>query len=246
MSSSERGRRARARPRRRSSERTCPDRAVRVIMRSPHQLMILPAAPDVLAAAHRLRGVIQRTPCSYSAPLSARSGRRDLPEVGEPAEHRLVQAARRVQRAAHDAERGAPARRGGVVGGQSWARASPTQRARSACARASSCPSTAPDVKRDGIIAMGAEVDTDACRLRCRACGRVGVRGAGAGDVRESVHGAAVARGSGNGGAGDPRGPAGGAHARRPGRAVAGSLAGSRCSCERWRRTCGSSASRAS
>src|SRR5437588_608536 len=36
--------------------------------------MILPAAPDVLAAAHRLRGVIQRTPCSYSAPLSARTG----------------------------------------------------------------------------------------------------------------------------------------------------------------------------
>src|SRR6476661_10067426 len=44
------------------------------IMRHLPPIMILPAAPDVLAAAHRLRGVIQRTPCSYSAPLSARAG----------------------------------------------------------------------------------------------------------------------------------------------------------------------------
>ena len=36
--------------------------------------MILPAPPDVLAAAHRLRGVIQRTPCTSSAALSTRSG----------------------------------------------------------------------------------------------------------------------------------------------------------------------------
>ena len=43
-------------------------------MRHSHGFMILPAAPDVLAAAHRLRGVIQHTPCSYSAPLSARAG----------------------------------------------------------------------------------------------------------------------------------------------------------------------------
>ena len=41
--------------------------------------MILPAPPEVLAAARRLRGVIQRTPCSYSAPLSARSGSESLP-----------------------------------------------------------------------------------------------------------------------------------------------------------------------
>ncbi len=106
-------------------------------MRASDSSCVTPTDHD---SSRRSRRPRRRTPAARSdtahavqllgAALGAR-GRRDLPEVGEPAAHRLVQAARRVQRAADDAERGAPARRGGVVGGESWSR----HRARRAYAR---------------------------------------------------------------------------------------------------------------
>ena len=108
-------------------------------MRHPHQIMILPAAPDVLAAAHRLRGVIQRTPCSYSAPLSARTGA----EIYLKWENQQNTGSFKL-RGAFNALLTMPneeRRRGVVVSSAgNHGLGSPTQHAPSACARASSFP----------------------------------------------------------------------------------------------------------
>lgn len=120
--------------------------------------MILPAAPDVLAAARRLRGVIQRTPCSYSAPLSARSGA----EAYVKWENQQGTGSFKLRGAFNallsmpieDRRRGVVASSAGNHGlGVAYAARTLGMRARIFV------PMTAPLVKRDGIAAMGAEVD---------------------------------------------------------------------------------------
>ena len=120
--------------------------------------MILPTAPDVLAAARRLRGVIQRTPCSYSAPLSARAGM----ETHIKWESQQSTGSFKL-RGAFNALLAMPIeeRRRGVVAasagnhglGIAYAARTLGMRARVYV------PATAPLVKRDGIAALGAEVD---------------------------------------------------------------------------------------
>jgi len=121
--------------------------------------MILPAPPDVLAAARRLRGVIQRTPCSYSAPLSARSGA----EAYLKWESQQSTGSFKLRGAfnalltmpVEDRRRGVVVASAGNHGlGIAYAARTLGMRARVYV------PATAPSVKRDGIAAMGAEVDT--------------------------------------------------------------------------------------
>src|SRR5215213_4393737 len=120
--------------------------------------MILPAAPDVLAAAHRLRGVIQRTPCSYSAPLSARTGA----EIYLKWESQQNTGSFKL-RGAFNALLTMPTeerRRGVVVSSAGNHGLGIAYAARTLGMRARVyIPSSAPHVKRDGIAAMGAEVD---------------------------------------------------------------------------------------
>jgi threonine dehydratase len=121
--------------------------------------MILPAAPDVLAAAHRLRGVIQRTPCVRSAPLTARA------DVDAFLKWENLQTTGSFKlRGAFNAllTMSPEARRRGVVVssagnhglGIAYAARSLGMRARVFL------PQTAPAVKRNGIAALGAEVDS--------------------------------------------------------------------------------------
>jgi threonine dehydratase len=136
--------------------------------------MILPAAPDVLAAAHRLRGVIQRTPCSYSAPLSARSGA-ELYLKWE-SEQRTgsfkLRGAFNALLALSPEER----RRGVVVSSAGNHGLGVAYAARTLGMRARVfVPASAPLVKREGIAAMGADVDAtqpdyDAAEVAARAC----------------------------------------------------------------------------
>jgi threonine dehydratase len=122
--------------------------------------MILPAAPDVLAAAHRLRDVIQRTPCSYSAPLSARAGA----EIYVKWESQQTTGSFKL-RGAFNALLTMPheeRRRGVVVSSAGNHGLGVAYAARSLGMRARVfIPATAPEVKRDGIAAMGAEVNAD-------------------------------------------------------------------------------------
>ena len=123
--------------------------------------MILPTAPDVLAAARRLRGVIQRTPCTYSAPLSARAGT----EAHVKWESQQTTGSFKL-RGAFNALLAMPVdeRRRGVVAasagnhglGLAYAARTLGMRAKVYV------PATAPHVKRDGIAAMGADVDASA------------------------------------------------------------------------------------
>ncbi|MEO6529251.1 MAG: pyridoxal-phosphate dependent enzyme [Gemmatimonadaceae bacterium] len=121
--------------------------------------MILPSAPDVLAAAHRLRGVIQRTPCARSAPLSARA---EI-EAYIKWENLQTTGSFKLRGAFNSLLTLSPeARRRGVVVasagnhglGIAYAARSLGMRARVFL------PQTAPAVKREGIVAMGAEVDS--------------------------------------------------------------------------------------
>lgn len=120
--------------------------------------MILPTAPDVLAAARRLRGVIQRTPCSYSAPLSARAGA-DAYLKWESQQSTGSFKLRGAFNAlltmpVEERRRGVVAASAGNHGlGVAYAARTLGMRARVYV------PATAPLVKRDGIAAMGAEVD---------------------------------------------------------------------------------------
>jgi threonine dehydratase len=120
--------------------------------------MILPAAPDVLAAAHRLRGVIQRTPCTFSPVLTEQVGA-DSYLKWESAQ---ITGSFKLRGAFNALLTMTPeARRRGVVAasagnhglGIAYAARTLGIRARVFV------PWSAPAVKRDGIAAMGAQVD---------------------------------------------------------------------------------------
>jgi threonine dehydratase len=173
--------------------------------------MILPAAPDVLAAAHRLRGVIQRTPCSYSAPLSARTGAEiyvKWESQQNTGSFKLRGAFNALLTMPNEERRRAW-----------WCRRQTRHRyaARTLGMRARVfIPATAPDVKRDGIAAMGAEVDADHADYdaaheaalmfqtsgRCEPVHRVvaGRRGTGARDSRRAAGGCTLVVPVGGGG----------------------------------------------
>lgn len=120
---------------------------------------MLPTPTEVLAAADRLRGVIERTPLVRSAKLSERAGA----DVYLKCEQRQRTGSFKI-RGAYNALALLPddARRRGVVAssagnhglGLAWA-------ARELGVRAMIfVPATAPAVKRAGIAALGAELDT--------------------------------------------------------------------------------------
>jgi threonine dehydratase len=119
---------------------------------------MLPPAGDILAAAHRLRGVIERTPLVHSPALSARAGA----EVHLKCEQQQRTESFKI-RGAYNVLATLPteARRRGVAAssagnhglGLAWAARQLGIRARIFV------PATAPAVKRDGIVALGAEVD---------------------------------------------------------------------------------------
>jgi threonine dehydratase len=120
--------------------------------------MILPAPPDVLAAAHRLRNVVHRTPCALSAPLTARVGT-DCHLKWESTQitgsFKLRGAFNALLTMPTDARR-----RGVVVASAGNHGLGIAYAARTLGIRARVfVPWTAPAVKRDGIAAMGAEVD---------------------------------------------------------------------------------------
>ena len=120
---------------------------------------MLPTPTDVRAAAARLRGVIETTPLVHSAALSARAGA----DVYLKCEQRQRTGSFKI-RGAYNALALLPdeARRRGVVAssagnhglGLAWA-------ARELGVRATIfVPASAPAVKREGIAALGAEMDT--------------------------------------------------------------------------------------
>ena len=120
---------------------------------------MLPPAIAVLAAAHRLRGVVERTPLVRSAGLSDRAGT----DVHLKCEQRQRTGSFKL-RGAYNALASLPddARRRGVVAssagnhglGLAWAARTLGVRARIFV------PATAPAVKREGIARLGAEVDS--------------------------------------------------------------------------------------
>ena len=119
---------------------------------------MLPSAADVIAAAHRLRGVVERTPLVRSTALSAAAGT----DVYLKCEN-LQRTGSFKLRGAYNALATLPAaaRTRGIVassaGNHGLGVALSAQlldlRARIFV------PASAPDVKRDGILALGAEVD---------------------------------------------------------------------------------------
>src|SRR5690242_8859710 len=119
---------------------------------------MLPSPADVIAAAHRLRGIIERTPLRRSAPLSTLVGAdvwlkcENLQRTGSfklRGATNALAALTEEQRA-----RGVVASSAGNHGlGLAHAARTLGVRARIFI------PATAPDVKRRGIIALGAEVD---------------------------------------------------------------------------------------
>jgi threonine dehydratase len=119
---------------------------------------MLPPAIEVLAAAHRLRGVVERTPLVHSAGLSRRAGT----DVHLKCEHRQRTGSFKIRGAYNAlATLSDDARRRGVVAssagnhgmGLAWAAKSLGVRAKIFV------PATAPSVKREGIAKLGAEVD---------------------------------------------------------------------------------------
>ena len=121
---------------------------------------MLPTPTDVLAAAHRLRAVVDRTPLVHSSALSAACGA----DVHLKCEF-LQRTGSFKLRGAFNALASLPAdvRERGIVAssagnhglGVAYAARMFGVRARIFV------PSTAPDVKRDGILALGAEVDQE-------------------------------------------------------------------------------------
>jgi threonine dehydratase len=119
---------------------------------------MLPPATAVLAAAHRLRGVIERTPLVRSAALSERSGAETFLKCEQ-----LQRTGSFKIRGAYNAlatlsderrQRGVVASSAGNHGlGLAWAAKQLGIRAKIFV------PATAPNVKRHGIVALGAEVD---------------------------------------------------------------------------------------
>jgi threonine dehydratase len=119
---------------------------------------MLPPAIEVLAAAHRLRGVVERTPLVRSAGLSERAGA----DVYLKCEHRQRTGSFKI-RGAYNAlatlsdderQRGVVASSAGNHGlGLAWAAKTLGVRAKLFV------PATAPAVKREGIARLGADVD---------------------------------------------------------------------------------------
>lgn len=119
---------------------------------------MLPTPSEVLAAAHRLRGVIARTPLVRSAPLSAAAGA----DVYMKCEQQQRTGSFKL-RGAYNALAVLPARareRGIVASSAGNHGLGIAHAARLLGMRATIfMPSTAPRVKRDGIVALGADVD---------------------------------------------------------------------------------------
>ena len=119
---------------------------------------MLPSAADVIAAAHRLRGVIERTPLIRSTALSDAAGT----DVYLKCEN-LQRTGSFKLRGAYNALATLPAsaRALGIVAssagnhGLGVARSAQLLNLRARIF----VPASAPDVKRDGILALGAEVD---------------------------------------------------------------------------------------
>ena len=119
---------------------------------------MLPPATDVLAAGYRLRGVIEHTPLVHSVALSHRCGAKTFLKCEQ-----LQRTGSFKIRGAYNALAALPdeARTRGVVAssagnhglGLAWAAKQLGVRAKIFI------PATAPTVKRDGIVALGAEVD---------------------------------------------------------------------------------------
>jgi threonine dehydratase len=119
---------------------------------------MLPSATDVLAAAHRLRSVVERTPLMRSDPLSVRLGA----EVYLKCENRQRTGSFKLRGATNAlASLSARARTRGVVASSAGNHGlGVAYAARALGIRAKIfVPRTAPAVKRDGIVAFGAEVD---------------------------------------------------------------------------------------
>lgn len=119
---------------------------------------MLPSPAEIVAAAHRLRGVIEHTPLVHSPELSARAGA----GVWLKCENRQRTGSFKLRGATNafaalsdeQRKRGVVASSAGNHGlGLAYAAKALGVRARIFV------PSTAPDVKRRGIIALGAEVD---------------------------------------------------------------------------------------
>lgn len=119
---------------------------------------MLPAPADILAAAHRLRGVIERTPLVHSPTLSERTGA----DVYLKCEH-LQRTGSFKLRGAYNALASLPpdARQNGIVAssaGNHGLGVAHSARLLGIRARIF-VPASAPAVKRHGIRALGAEVD---------------------------------------------------------------------------------------
>ncbi len=120
---------------------------------------MLPSALAVLAASHRLRGVVERTPLVWSRALSARANA----DVHLKCENRQRTGSFKLRGAynvlaaltADEKARGVVASSAGNHGlGLAWAASHLGIRA------TIFVPATAPSVKRDGIVALGAHVDS--------------------------------------------------------------------------------------
>jgi threonine dehydratase len=122
---------------------------------------MLPTPADVLAAAQRLRGVIERTPLARSELLSAAAGT----DVYMKCEQQQRTGSFKL-RGAYNALATLPtsARERGIVASSAGNHGlGVAHAARLLGVRAKIfMPSTAPRVKRDGIVALGAEVDESA------------------------------------------------------------------------------------
>ncbi|MEO7456709.1 MAG: threonine/serine dehydratase [Gemmatimonadaceae bacterium] len=121
---------------------------------------MLPTPTDVLAAAHRLRAVVDRTPLVHSTSLSAVCGfdvHLKCEFLQRTGSFKLRGAFNALASLPHDVrERGIVASSAGNHGlGVAYA-----ARMFGVLARIF-VPATAPDVKRDGILALGAEVDQE-------------------------------------------------------------------------------------
>jgi threonine dehydratase len=119
---------------------------------------MLPTAPDILAAAHRLRGVIERTPLVHSASLSRRSATMTFlkcEQLQRTGSFKIRGAYNVLATLSDEARsRGVVASSAGNHGlGLAWAAKQLGVRAKIFV------PATAPSVKRDGILALGADVD---------------------------------------------------------------------------------------
>jgi threonine dehydratase len=119
---------------------------------------MLPPAADVLAAAHRLRGLIERTPLVRSEGLSTATGA----DVYLKGEHRQRTGSFKLRGATNALASLSPDEKArGVVAssaGNHGLGVAHSARALGIRARIF-VPRTAPDVKRDGIAALGAELD---------------------------------------------------------------------------------------